>query len=155
MTDTSSLTALTAMITANFVANNRVGTGEIGGVIGSVYSALEALGVPVLAPEPEFTPAVTIRKSLSSPDKIISMIDGKPYSLLKRHLTTQGLTPAEYRARYNLPADYPMTAPAYAERRKQLALKIGLGRKKAVSAATVDLAPPAKARRKTGLTTPK
>jgi predicted transcriptional regulator len=75
-----------------------------------------------------YEPAVTVRKSLASRDKIISLIDGKPYSSLKRHLTSHGLTPAEYRARYGLKADYPMVAPAYAETRRELAKKIGLGR---------------------------
>jgi predicted transcriptional regulator len=73
--------------------------------------------------------AVTVRKSLGSRDKIISMIDGKPYSSLKRHLTSHGLTPDQYRERYGLKTDYPMVAPAYAEKRRELAKKIGLGRK--------------------------
>jgi len=80
-------------------------------------------------PQPEFMPAVSVRKSLASKDHIISMIDGKPYRTLKRHLSTHGLTPDEYRERYGLKADYPMVAPAYAETRSALAKKIGLGRK--------------------------
>lgn len=82
-----------------------------------------------------FEPAVTVRKSLSSRDRIISLIDGKPYSTLKRHLSKHGLTPAQYRERYGLKADYPMVAPAYAEKRRALAKKIGLGRKPAASKA--------------------
>ena len=77
----------------------------------------------------EFAPAVTARKSLASRDRIISLIDGKPYATLKRHLSSHGLTPAQYRERYGLKADYPMVAPAYAEKRRALAKKIGLGRK--------------------------
>lgn len=80
-------------------------------------------------PAQEYTPAVTVRKSLSSPDHIISLVDGKPYRTLKRHLSTHGLTPAQYRERFGLKSDYPMVAPAYAETRRQLAKKIGLGRK--------------------------
>ena len=80
-------------------------------------------------PAPEYTPAVTVRKSLSSPDNLISLIDGKPYKTLKRHLSGHGLTPAEYRERYGLKSDYPMVAPAYAAKRRELAKKIGLGRK--------------------------
>jgi predicted transcriptional regulator len=57
------------------------------------------------------------------------MIDGKPYKTLTRHLSTNGLTANEYRARYGLKADYPMTAPAYSEMRREMAKKIGLGRK--------------------------
>lgn len=79
--------------------------------------------------EQEFTAAVTARKSLSSPEHIISMIDGKPYKSLKRHLSAHGLTPAQYRERYGLKTDYPMVAPAYAEKRRELAKQIGLGRK--------------------------
>lgn len=81
-------------------------------------------------PAPEYTPAVTVRKSLSSPENLISLIDGKPYKTLKRHLSTHGLTPAEYRERYGLKSDYPMVAPAYAATRRELAKKIGLGRKR-------------------------
>jgi predicted transcriptional regulator len=77
----------------------------------------------------QFTPAVSVRKSLASKDHIISMIDGKPYKTLRRHLSTNGLTPEEYRARYNLKADYPMVAPSYSEARRAVAHKIGLGAK--------------------------
>lgn len=129
MNAADTLTALTAEIAASFVTNNRVAVNEIGGMISSIHEALAGLGKARAPEEPKFVPAVTIRKSLANPTKIISMIDGKPYSVLKRHLTTHGLTPAEYRARYRLPADYPMTAPAYSEKRKAMALQIGLGRK--------------------------
>lgn len=78
---------------------------------------------------PEFTGAVTARKSLANPDVIISMIDGKPYKTLTRHLSTNGLTAREYRARYGLKADYPMTAPSYSALRRDMAKEIGLGRK--------------------------
>jgi predicted transcriptional regulator len=76
-----------------------------------------------------YEPAVSVRKSLGSREHIISLIDGKPYSTLKRHLTKNGLTPEQYRERFGLKADYPMVAPAYAEKRRDLAKKIGLGRK--------------------------
>jgi len=72
---------------------------------------------------------VSARKSLSRRDAIISMIDGKPYKTLRRHLTGHGLTPEEYRERYGLKADYPMVAPEYSEARRAMAKKIGLGRK--------------------------
>ncbi len=77
----------------------------------------------------EYTPAVSVRKSLASPDHIVSMIDGKPYKTLRRHLATHGLTPEEYRERYGLKADYPMVAQSYSESRRAMAKKIGLGRK--------------------------
>jgi predicted transcriptional regulator len=77
----------------------------------------------------EFTPAVTVRKSLASRDHIISMIDGKPYKTLRRHLSTHGLTPEDYRARYGLKPDYPMVAPSYSEHRRAVAKQLGLGQK--------------------------
>ena len=77
----------------------------------------------------EYKPATTPRRSLASPEHIISLIDGKPYKSLRRHLTGHGLTSEEYRQRYGLKGDYPMVAPAYAELRRALAKKIGLGRK--------------------------
>ncbi len=77
----------------------------------------------------EYTPAVSARKSLASPDFIISMIDGKPYKTLRRHLSTNGMTPEEYRERFGLKADYPMVAPTYSAARQAMAKKIGLGRK--------------------------
>lgn len=96
----------------------------------------------------EFTPAVSVRKSLASKDHIISMIDGKPYKTLRRHLSTHGLTPEEYRARYNLKADYPMVAPTYSEARRAMAHKIGLGAKGRAARTATAPAPAAKAARK-------
>jgi predicted transcriptional regulator len=92
-------------------------------------SSMPASDVDDTPAEQEYTPAVSVRKSLASKDHIISMIDGKPYKTLRRHLSTQGLTPEEYRARYNLKADYPMVAPSYSEARRAMAHKIGLGAK--------------------------
>lgn len=77
----------------------------------------------------EHVPAVSVRKSLGSRDHIISLIDGKPYKMLRRHLSTHGLTPEEYRARYNLKPDYPLVAPNYSQARSNMAKKIGLGSK--------------------------
>lgn len=74
------------------------------------------------------TPAVSVRSSVK-PDFLVSLIDGKPYKMLKRHLAGHGLTPAEYRQRYGLKSDYPMVAPTYAAQRRELAKRIGLGRK--------------------------
>jgi len=79
--------------------------------------------------EPEYAPAVTARKSLASKDHIISMIDGKPYKTLRRHLGTHGLTAEQYRQRYNLKPDYPMVAENYSTARREMAHKIGLGQK--------------------------
>jgi predicted transcriptional regulator len=97
-------------------------------------------------PAQEFTPVTTVRRSLASKDHIISMIDGKPYKTLRRHLSTHGLTPDQYRERYNLKADYPMVAPNYSEARRSMAQKIGLGRKGAAPAGGSPAdAPPAEA----------
>jgi predicted transcriptional regulator len=73
---------------------------------------------------------------LASKDHLISLIDGKPYKALKRHLSGHGLTPAEYRERFGLKPDYPMVAENYAEMRRGLAKKIGLGRKPGAKVAT-------------------
>ena len=81
------------------------------------------------AAEPEYAPAVTVRCSLSSKDHIISLIDGKPYKTLRRHLSRNGLTPEQYRERYNLKPDYPIVAESYSQVRRDMAKKIGLGRK--------------------------
>ena len=99
-----------------------------------MHNSVSHLGQPTpTQTEPEasstYEPATTARKSLASPDHIISMIDGKKYKTLRRHLSTNGLTPDEYRQRYNLRADYPMVAAAYSEARRAMAKTIGLGRK--------------------------
>lgn len=122
---------LTADITRSVIDRNTVATGDVPALIADIHGALAALDAPGERPAPtaEFIPAVTARKSLANPDFIVSMIDGRPYKMLRRHLATHGLEPDEYRARYGLPADYPMTAPNYAEKRRALAKQIGLGTK--------------------------
>jgi len=96
----------------------------------------------------QYPPATTARKSLASSDVIISMIDGKPYKTLRRHLSAKGLTPTEYRERYGLKADYPMVAPAYSESRRALANKIGLGRHRAQTTGAKAAAKPAAPRKR-------
>lgn len=123
------LLTLTADIVAAHVSNNTVAVGDVPTIIDRVHAALAGLGKPAQEPQPELKPAVSVRSSVK-PDYIMCLADGKKMKMLKRHLATDhGLTPAEYRARWNLPADYPMVAPNYAAQRKDLALKIGLGRK--------------------------
>ncbi|HEX8556042.1 MAG TPA: MucR family transcriptional regulator [Sphingomonas sp.] len=113
--------------------NTRSSAEDVPAFLGKMHDTVSALlgtSTPVeTAPEAEHTPAVTARKSLASKDHIISMIDGKPYKTLRRHLATHGLTPADYRERYGLKADYPMVAENYSESRRAMAKKIGLGRK--------------------------
>lgn len=126
------LITLTSDIVAAHVANNSVSVDDLPTLISNVYGALSGLGeeAPVVETPPE--PAVSIRSSIK-PDHIICLEDGKKLKMLKRHLSTHyNLTPDQYRARWNLPADYPMVAPNYAEKRRELAKQIGLGRKPGV-----------------------
>lgn len=119
-------------------ANTRASNDEVPAFLNRMHEAVIGLGSTAenasAEQAPVFTPAVTARKSLASKDHIISLIDGKPYKTLRRHLSTHGLTPAEYRQRYNLKADYPIVAPTYSEARRSMAQKIGLGRKSGVRA---------------------
>lgn len=118
-------------------SNNRVSADDVPAFLNTMHQTLVALGGGVTGTnatadaQPEYIPAVSVRKSLASPDHIISMIDGKPYRTLRRHLKTNGMTPEEYRQRYNLKSDYPIVAPTYSESRRAMAKKIGLGRKPA------------------------
>lgn len=116
----------TAQIASAYVGNNPIPATELSTVIGQIGDALAKAGAPD-EPEQVFEPAVSVRRSIR-PDHLISMIDGQPYKMLKRHLSGHGLTPEEYRERYKLPSDYPMVAPNYSETRRRLAKKIGLGR---------------------------
>lgn len=123
------LLGLTADIVASHVANNNVATNDLPALIANVYSALSGLNNSVLAKQPEQEPAVSIRSSIK-PDYLVCLEDGKKLKMLKRHLMTQyQMTPSDYRAKWKLPADYPMVAPNYAAQRRKLAHEIGLGRK--------------------------
>ncbi len=122
------LITLTADIVTAHVANNDVDGTSLPSLIESVYGALSGLGTQEAVEErPE--PAVSVRASVKN-DHLVCLEDGKKMKMLKRHLMTDhGITPEEYRERWNLAADYPMVAPDYAEKRRELAKKIGLGRK--------------------------
>lgn len=126
-----SLLVLTADIVAAHVSNNNVGVANLPDLIARVHGALAGLGVEPET-EPDLKPAVSIRASVK-PDHVVCLEDGKKFTTLKRHLMTDhGLTPQDYRTKWGLAADYPLTAPDYSERRKALAKAIGLGRKPAV-----------------------
>lgn len=126
------LITLTSDIVAAHVSNNSVSVDDVSTLIGKVYGALAGLGQAVIVEEKLPEPAVSIRSSVKT-DYIVCLEDGKKLKMLKRHLMTHyNMTPDQYRARWNLPADYPMVAPAYAEKRRELAKKIGLGRKPGV-----------------------
>ena len=123
------LITLTSDIVAAHVSNNDVAVNDLPVLISNVYSALAQLGEPVIVEEVKPQPAVAIRNSIK-PDYIVCLEDGKKLKMLKRYLRTNfDMTPEEYRARWGLPTDYPMVAPNYAEKRRDLAKKIGLGRK--------------------------
>jgi len=119
----------TVGIVAAYVGQNALPIDELPDLIKSVHEALSALGEPAAPPEPTLEPAVTVRASVK-PDHITCLDCGSKQKMLKRHLqTAHQLTPEEYRARWSLPADYPLVAPNYAAKRRELALSIGLGRK--------------------------
>lgn len=123
------LITLTSDIVAAHVSNNSVSVDDVPTLISNVYGALAGLGQPAEVVETMPEPAVSIRSSVK-PDHIVCLEDGKKLKMLKRHLMTHyNLTPDQYRQRWNLPADYPMVAPNYAAKRRELAKKIGLGRK--------------------------
>jgi predicted transcriptional regulator len=124
------LLALTADIVAAHVGNNNVSVGDVSTLIQNVYGALTGLGAPAQEAVSEQQPSVSIRSSVK-PDYIVCLEDGKKLKMLKRYLASNfNMTPAEYRAKWKLPADYPMVAPNYSSQRKDLAHKMGLGRKR-------------------------
>ena len=127
-------TEMAAEIVAAFVSNNSVPRSELSALFETVHAAVKRLaegGAVASAESP--APAVSIRKSVS-PDYLICLDDGLKFKSLRRHLSTLGMTPDQYRAKWNLPDDYPMVASNYAARRSEFAKKIGFGRlrKKAV-----------------------
>ena len=130
-TNDNELLRMTAKIVASYVGNNSLSADQVSEVIRTVSSALKQLGQGENgADKAAGKPAVPIRRSIT-PDYIICLEDGRKLKMLKRHLrTTFGMTPDEYRARWGLPADYPMVAPNYAKRRAEFAKKIGLGQKR-------------------------
>ena len=119
---------LTADIVAAHVSNNSVAVSDLPGLIAKIYNALAGLSVPAPLLVQKQEPAVAIRNSVK-PDYIICLDDGMKFKMLKRHLMTHhSMTPDEYRTKWGLPASYPIVAPNYATTRRELALKIGLGR---------------------------
>ena len=125
----SELLTLTSEIVSSHVSNNAVAGADLPELIRSVFGTLDGLAAPAAAEPEPLNPAVPIRRSVQD-DHIVCLEDGKKLKMLKRHLATAyGMTPDDYRAKWGLPFDYPMVAPAYAEKRRALAKKIGLGRK--------------------------
>jgi len=139
------ISEMTADMVSAYVANNAVSSSDLPGLIRSVYAAILGLSAPADTPVEKPVPAVPIKKSVT-PDYIVSLEDGRQFKSLKRHLSGRGMTPAEYKAKWGLPADYPMVAPNYAAKRSELAKSLGLGqqRRKRTEKATADMAPKAK-----------
>jgi predicted transcriptional regulator len=156
--DTSGLNAveLATELTIAWLGNpnTRMSANDVPAFLGTMHTAVQTMmsggaSATEAAPETvEYTPAVTARRSLASADHIISMIDGKQYKTLRRHLKTHGLTPEQYRERYNLRADYPMVAANYSESRRAMAKKIGLGRKPGAKMPEASAKAPASAGRR-------
>lgn len=135
--------------------NTRISADEVPAFLNKMYESVASLASNLDATSAradelaEYVPAVSVRKSLSNPDHIISMIDGKKYKTLRRHLSTHGMTPAEYRVRYGLKPDYPMVSLNYSESRRAMAVKIGLGRQSGkTKPAKAEAAKPAPRKRK-------
>lgn len=136
MEDDLNTTELATELTVAWLGNpnTRAGADDVPAFMRTVKAALDGLAganstATTLDEKSKPEPAVSVRKSLASDDHIISMIDGKPYKTLRRHLSTQGYTPESYRETFGLKPDYPMVAKTYSESRRDMAKRIGLGRK--------------------------
>jgi predicted transcriptional regulator len=115
-------------IVSAYVRNNPLKTDELPDLIRNVHAALMDLCRPEVAPAEVLKPAVPVKKSIFK-EHLVCLEDGLKFKSLKRHLRSKyGLSPEEYRAKWGLPADYPMVAPGYSEKRSKLAKKMGLGR---------------------------
>lgn len=141
----ATLLTLTADIVAAHVTNNSVSVADLPKLIINVHAALRGVSSEPVVPVVTQEPAVSVRASIK-PDYLVCLEDGKKMKMLKRHLMTHyQMTPAQYRSKWNLPSDYPMVAPNYAEQRRTLAKQIGLGRKRSASnsapAVNVEKAP--------------
>lgn len=124
------LIACTSQIVSSLLVNQRIETSKITDVIDDVFHKLKALEATAEAEGTHLRPAVPVSESISD-DFITCLEDGKKFKMLKKHLmSVYGMTPNEYRRKWNLDPDYPMTAPSYAIKRQELAKKIGLGRKR-------------------------
>ena len=132
----TALAEVTSEVVAAYVTKNHIQPNELLSLIASVHATLGSLNK---APEPEvpaepLKPAVPVKKSITD-EYLISLEDGRKLKSMKRYLAKLGMTPAEYRAKWGLPGDYPMVAPAYAAKRAELAKKGGLGRRGSQEAA--------------------
>ena len=116
-------------VVASYLSRNQVPRAQLPEVISTVFNSLNSVEDAGATVEEERKPAVSVRRSVTD-DYIVCLEDGKKLKMLKRYLRTNfDMTPEEYRAKWNLPADYPMVAPNYAKRRSEFAKEIGLGRR--------------------------
>jgi predicted transcriptional regulator len=129
--ESNGIAELTVKIVSAYVSNNTVAQSELPELITTVAGRLrQGSAVPEQPAEEKHEPAVSVRRSIR-PDHLVCLVCGKPQKMLKRHLEVKhGFTPAQYREHFGLKADYPMTAPTYAQQRREFALKAGLGRPK-------------------------
>ena len=127
----TTLAELTAEIVSAYVSRNQITPSDLGALVSAVASELREVGTTVeQRPESKPAPAVPVRRSVSQ-DHLTCLVCGKKQKLLKRHVAAEhSLTPDQYRKLFDLKTDYPMVAPSYAQRRRELALQIGLGRPK-------------------------
>jgi predicted transcriptional regulator len=145
-----SLIALTSDIVAAYVSHNTIVAENLPNVIAAVHGALRAALNGGEKPKAELVPAVPIKKSVT-PEHIICLEDGKKFKSLKRHLRTRyDLSPEQYREKWGLAFDYPMTAPAYAATRSQLAKTMGLGRRRQAPAVVAVKERPGAKRKRAG-----
>ena len=126
MSEPSDPITVTGGIVSAFVAHNSLPSAELPGLIQSVHAALVKIVSEAVTPNAPEPAAVSVRKSIT-PDYLVCLDDGLKFKSLRRHLTALGITPDEYRAKWKLPADYPMVAPNYAAQRSELAKRSGLG----------------------------
>lgn len=128
--DDSIVAELTAEIVSSYVGNNAVSAHDLPMLIREVYATFQDLeNAPAGLAAKDLVPAVNPKRSVGR-DHIVCLEDGKKFKSLKRHLNTyHGMTPAQYREKWGLPADYPMVAPSYSEKRSSLAKEKGLGRR--------------------------
>jgi predicted transcriptional regulator len=137
--DRTRIVELTTEMVAAYVSNHKIGVSDLATVINVIATVLVSLGTepkPPVLERPE--PAVSVRRSVR-PDHLVCLICGKKQKLIKRHLAVEhDLTPDQYRETFGLKSDYPMAAPNYAQQRRELAAKIGLGRPKRARRRTKD-----------------
>lgn len=126
---TQDLLNMSASIVSSYVSNNAMPASDLPGLLDTIYQKLAALSSESAEAEP-LTPAVPINKSVTD-NHIICLEDGQKLKMLKRYLRSRyNLSPDDYRARWGLPHDYPMVAPAYGRQRSEMAKSIGLGKKR-------------------------